>query len=550
MSILAIESLLKKPTKIQYLFAGISIGLYFSTKFQVFTIVPLLIVNAIIYFRENKPGLKTFIQSFFSANLVLALVSAALIFVILNPYLFINFTKFVSVQSYQLLKYGRGTNQLDLYALSYLYRIGVGEAISILCLLGTVLALLKKPLKTILLLLVVFQFMFVFVYFTRGGFYTRNFVTITPVLLIFSGFAVSQVFNIIKNGKINLLITFIFLLLICRNNIRNSAVLAGEYTKPWNYIVLSEWLGKNIKAGSKIAAHSSVPLPVENVERLPYDFPTAFSLDEFRKEGASYVIANFDTVTYDFYWWMNRGGISESLHFWEKPVDILEKTYSAMAIREMSDYAVYTIFKKWQAPDSNFIVAKIPEYKVTDKNLIDVFDFDKDTDAWKVGGQLWYPKINARWEEGSLVLDRKTVDSPILGWESLPIGVDGWSGFALRAKIKTDSDLENKKGAYLAVSFYQDESDAGLSKNRIGVRLTSRNGVFNKWVYQDLVGEIPGKAKYMVVEFRSYDTVNTANILDSLEVYKVDLTVNFDGATITPVRVNENIIFPNSHGNL
>lgn len=550
LSILVIESLLRKPTKARYLLAGISVGLYFSTKFQVFTIVLLLIVNAVIYFRENKPGLKTFVKSFFSVNLILALAAAALIFVVLNPYIFINFTKFIAIQSYQLLKYGRGTNQLDLYAISYLYHIGVGKTLSLLCLLGILLTFLKKQWKASFLILVILQFMFVFVYFTRGGFYTRNFVTVTPILLIFSGFAVSQILNLIKNGKINLLITFIFLLLICRNNIQNSAVLAGEYAKPWNYIILSEWLGKNINPGSKIAAHSSVPLPIENVERLPYDFSEAFSLDEFKKEGALYAIANFDIVTADFYWWMNRGGIEESLHFWNKPVDILEKTYSAMAIREISDYAIYSIFKKWQAPDSNFIVAKIPEYKVTDKSLVSVFDFDKDTNGWKAEGQLWYPETNARWEEGRLVLDRKTVNSPILGWKSLPIGVDGWSGFALRAKIRTESDIKNKKGSYLAISFYKNENDASLSKNRIGVRLTSRNGILNEWVYQDLAGEIPKNGKYMVVEFRSYDTVNTANLLDNLEVYKVNISVDLGTSTIAPVKVDNNIIFPNSHGYL
>lgn len=537
-SCLVILRVYRLNDKFSYFLAGLSIGLYFSVKFQFFTILPLLVVFVFSVFRKKANYL----------GLIISFLSAGLIAIILNPYLILNFENFLRIQSYQLLKYGGGAFNLFLYSFSYLYQIGIGKTISLLAVLGIGWGLIKKFKSSLLLALIIFQFFFMFTFYSTGGFYTRNFVTITPLLLIFAGYLIYELSKLFKNRKIGNLFLFIFIAFISFNQLKDSLVVVQEYSKPWNFEILAGWLAKNIPDKSTVAAHSSVPLQ-DGVKRSSYDFHLAFLMDEFKEEGADYAVISLDSAVNESYWWMGKGDIKEAINYWVKPVGILEQTFSAMAIREVESSGVYGVVNPWQAPDSNFVVAKIPKYNVASSRLVKTFDFRNGLEGWRKNGKMWYTDEVLDWLSGNLVIKAGGTASPILRWESPPLVVKSGKGFEIRYMLKTESKDESTRGGYIVASFYPNSQDALDSVNRVGVRLSKRNTHFGVWEEKNLIGIVPDGATQMVIEFRNY-SVPASNYLEKLELFDSEVNVDYGGINVNPVSLDRNILFPNSHGNL
>ena len=181
-------------------------------------------------------------------------VIIAVLFVILNPYHLIKLDETRTWLSSVSGKYRTGRMIFDFYPYSYLYHIGIGKLVSILSLLGVFVAFHYKKLNTALLLSVILPFLFITTYYTGGGFYTRNFVTIIPFLLIFAGVLLS------KLSKYKGLL-FVLLIIVSRESLSNSLIILKEYIRPWNYKVMQTWTNKNVNDDMVVGAHASVPLP-------------------------------------------------------------------------------------------------------------------------------------------------------------------------------------------------------------------------------------------------------------------------------------------------
>jgi len=528
----------KLNDKFSYFLAGLSIGLYFSVKFQFFTVLPLLAVFVYSVFRKKANYV----------GLMISLLTAAFVAVILNPYLIINFENFIRIQSYQMLKYGSGAFSIFLYSFSYLYQIGIGKVISILAILGIGWGLIKNFKQSLLLVLVIFQFFFVFTFYSTGGFYTRNFVTITPLVLIFAGYLIYELSKLVKNRKIGNLLLIILVVLISFAQLKDSLKVAQEYSKPWNFEILAHWIIKNIPDQSIVAAHSSVPLQ-DSIKRSSYDFHLAFLMDEFGKEGADYAVISLDSAVNESYWWMGKGDVREAVHYWVKPVEVLEQTFSAMALREVESSGVYAVVNPWQAPDSNFVVAKVPKYNAVSGRLVKTFDFRNGLEGWRKNGKMWYTDETLYWSGSSLIIKGGGTQSPILRWESSSLAVEGWKGFEIKYSLRSESDIESARGGYIIASFYRNDGDALSSVNRVGVRLSQRNTSFGVWEEKNLVGIVPEGATRMVIEFRNY-SVPVNNYLEKLELFNSEVNIDYGGVKINPVTSDQNILFPNSHGNL
>jgi hypothetical protein len=194
----------------------------------------------------------------------------------------------------------------------------------------------------------------------------------------------------------------------------------------------------------------------------------------------------------------------QSLLYWNKPVEMLENKYSAMSVRELSDYAVYSVLKEWQAPESNFIVAKIPKYKIIKKTLAKKILFD---------------------------------DKPNI-WTSDPIEVSDWKGFYINPKTS------EKGRGYVYVNFYKKIEDIDDITKRVAVRLSSRNK--NK----DIIGSIPKDAKYMVIGFDTFESYKSSDELLEINIYNAEVIEDLSGFMLNPVKLEDGVIFPNSHGNM
>lgn len=556
LTIYSFYKLIENPSKINYFLSGFLNALYFSIKFQTFGFIPLLTVHFISSWRlrvKSDTIMKNINRIIFSSKLFVSILTSAFVMAFLNPYLFVKFEIFRGVQMYQLSKYGIGSDSLYMFPISYLFHIGIGQLISILVVIGFVYSFIKYFKKTLIINLCVLQFMLMFLYLSRGGFYTRNFVTITPILLIYSAVVINDAFELIfKNLKTKWLhagFLSALLIFLSSDNIKNSMIVGNEYSQTWNKNIISEWINKNIPYGSVVAAHSNTPLP-DTDKRLTFELDDSFSIDEFAASGAEYAVSNSAWTTNSFYWWMG-GGVKDYIkHLWNKPVDVLEYSYPALALRELEQFNVYSISNPWQAPDTDFLVAKIPVLKVISKESMQVFDFNESTNGWNKAGTFWTNANNMFWGNGALVIHEDPATLPSLRWESAPIQVSDWKGFQVDYKIKSEKTNKNLRTGYIFVNYYKNIDDAKNSKNRIGLRLSERNMIQDRWIEKSLVGQLPNDAKYITIGFYNYAPAQSETMLDYLSIYKANVTVDFDGVDIHPVFIDQNNLFPNSHGNL
>ena len=525
------------------LLCGIVLGLYLSTKCQFFPFIALFLV----YIEKSwqKENLKAKIAFLFNRYFLMIPLVSLLVFLLLNPYLFINLETALSQLAYASLKYGVGSMKLLLYSYSYLFKIGIGKVTSFVLIFGIFLSLVKDRWKSILLLSMIVPYFYFFTFYTSGGFYTRNFVSVIPLLLIYAAYAIYQLASF-KPRIIFILLTLAIFSLASFENLKNSTTVVSAYTQPWNRVIINDWIVNNIPEGKKIAAHSSVPLPDYIYERLPYDMYPAFSLDEFQEMGADYAITSFDWATVDFYGWMRE---TNTIKFWNKPIAILEQTFPAMAVEEMTSYVTYSIINPWQAPDLDFMVVKVPFYSVIEKKIEKTYKFENGPEGWTKEGSLWYGDTQLEWKDRSLAINEGGSASQILHWESEPIDVMGWNSFEIDYEIKTDAISTERRDGFIFVAAYGSFEDAKSDKNRISIRLGARNNIFNHWVEKSLIGNLSTKAKFIRIGLQAYNSVIGMVSLRNVEVYNAKVKVsNIEGTK--HIDLDENIAFPVSHGNL
>lgn len=535
----------KQNTK-SFLLAGIFAGISFSVKFQIFSFICLFLCYLYGVFRVRKLNLYLIFISAFSSLLVILLI---------NPYHLIHWETTLEQMSYVASKYGIGKKTLYIYPVSYLYHYAVGAPAVWMAFLGIVYAVAKKKyFRLFLFLSLIFSGLYLFAYYSGGGFYTRNLLTISPFILLFSAlgivFLIDFLQKIIKDKRILGIATVLLVLLVYLDQIKWSTEVAIFYTRKWNLQVLESWLRKNIPLNTKVAAHGNVPLPVADSDRLPFEEGISFSVDEFSKSGADYAVANFAWATNSFYWWMIGIPQEYMFNYFNKPVDLLEYTYPAIALRELSESMVYWVSKPWQAPDINFIVAKVPKYTFSKKSETVSYNFKNGEEGWKKSGKGWAKKDNLSLANEGLLLNAEPVLIPSTRWESPIINVEGWGGFVVEYKVNTLSDSPSRKGAYIFASFYESKADVEKSVNRVAVRLSGRKDADSRWEIKNLVGLVPGQAKYMTISFSSYDYVRTQSELNWLRIYKSDVKVDYGGVDIKPLKLNADDLFPNSHGGL
>jgi len=532
----------KSGKKADYLLAGMFVGLSVSTKFHIYALPPLLLAHLYKDFKNLR-------------YLLLSLGAAALTIMLVSPYHFVNYTETLIQLESVSKKYQIGSYTLSAYPYSYLYRIGVGKFASLFAIVGIVVGIVYKPKQTIYLLFTLIPFFIVVTYLTDGGFYTRNFITITPLLMITSALAIyyiSKYLHKLLNSKIPLLILIVSITVFTsKENILNSYTIFKEYRVNWNYIELSDWIRQNIPASSKIAAHSSVPLPAEDVVRLPLEVSEFFSVSELKSEGADFAIVNMDWVANGYYWWMKEKGAG-SLRHWNKPVEVLQESFVALAMYEMSDFVIYSAVNDWRAPDSNFIVIRLPKINLIEKELVQSYEFEKPSEEWKykvlnITEAIKHPEI-----EGTLTFADKYEPAAVYKWESVPVDVSGWSGLVVESKSKAvpRNNNSNINEGYIYVKFFPDLSSAQKSKKLITTRLSSRNNKPNIWNSLTIVSDIPPDSKFMVIGFRRNDPAKAKIYLDSVEVYNAKVEVDMGNWEISPLNVTDDFLFPNSHGNL
>lgn len=549
LSYISAMRLREKPNIKNYLLAGLFLGFSFSTKYQLFSLIPILFVHTELSLKAVS--LKDKIKVFFNPKIFVSVLVMLLIFILINPYHLIKYEETLAWVGSVSLKYGVGMNTFFTYPFVYLYQIGMGKIVSIFAVVGIIALTIKEKRNCLFLLSVLIPFFVTISFLTQGGFYTRNMITVVPLLLLFSGYSIYLFGKFIKIYATKLpliLIIVVISILSSWSNISNSYKVVHNYSKPWNFKILAQWLEKNIPEGSKVAANESVLLPIKDVKRVSYNFDTNFSVAEFAEQGATYAIADMDWETNDFYWWV-KSPINAKIVYWWKPTEILENTYSAVALRELSDYAIYSVIKPWQSPDTNYIVATIPEIKINKKEIIVNHDFVNGIYGWQKTAHNAKEDISGLDYTNSGLLISGPSIYPDARWISPPIEVKDWNGIVVDSEMIATFPLPAKRGGYIYVSFYQNKYDAEKSSNRLGLILSKRASV-NGIQTISAIGSIPQNAQWGVVNFQSYNPSQSTSLLKYVRIYKADITTEIGSRDIKPEKLDGNIIFPNSHGYL
>ncbi len=537
LAVLTAINLWKKPNSRNYLISGLCAGLSFATKYQFLGLFPYLVIHFYLSFEKRKFDLRKFFNLYFFAGCLVI----PLIFLVTNPYLFIHLPKALRDIQDVSLKYGMGTNAFNFFPLSYLYNIDFGPIEFIVVFLGLIFATIKFPKKMFIFWPILIGFGYIFLYYSKGGFYVRNLITIVPILFIFA--AVFLYEAVIPARKFLPLILILIVFIPAKNSFLNSYY----NTKKWTYNLTTEWLYKHIPDGTVVGANPfDPPTGSPNLVKTNFTLDGSFSLAEHREDKDEYVLINLDWAGGNFYAWMSFG-LNDLRHYWVKPLNEMRNTYWGLAAEEIFRYQVFTATKPWQAPDAALVLAKIPKFPKVEMVVIKNFDF-RDNNSWQPIG---FKSSENFYDNNALVLSG-SVDSrfPIKRITSPLINVKPGHEYLINGFIKgSEIFTKDQRDGFLRVDFYNHEPDLGEIGEISSV--SSRIYGTKDWVEKQIIERAPDDAKYLRISLQKNSTID--------QIYLKNVTVSESKESIPDINSNSpytkqkidlDLLYPNSHGNL
>lgn len=531
LSLFASALLLEKNTKGRYLFAGVTVALSFSIKYQTFSLSPFLLVHLIWTLRKRS------ISYLFYKDFIKALFIMPLIFIIINPYFFFNLGEVIKQNSYTALRYQVGILKLRFYPYFYLYHWGLGKLPSMAVFFGILSMLILAPQKLLVIFSFVLSFFFALTYYSAGGGYVRNFVTVIPTLMIFAGFFMELLYRVFK--KVRFLsvgvLTAVLLIYFNFSSIKNSLTLSYYYSKPWHFIELGRWMERNMPEGIQLRTY---PLyaPYErqekNIKELDWSYSEGpNSLAEFQEEGTDFAIINSKKLQGVNYWWMNWSG-QQLIKYNGLPYDYLLNNYYDLALYELLNYTVYEIYKPWQAAAAyNYLVFKIPAKPESLGEEITSFDFSKENHGWDIRGSLgfgkpgfFFDREEGKERRGSLRLDGGSgFDTSRLS--SPPIAIKGGKYYTAYGWIKNSPVLEDiERDGFLRIDFYKGINPQELENIGMVAAISPRAWVRGEWVEEQVSMRAPPEASYLTISLQRKElNRGFSSYLDDVKLFESDL---------------------------
>lgn len=354
--------LLKRPTRKNYILAGVGVGLSFAVKLYIFSLLPLMLAHLVICFKGNNvaSGLKRLLQK----EVILTALTIFIIFILLNPFLLFHVATALTTQSINNLRYAFGNDQLMLPPLWYLYEIGYGKFFSLLFIFGVVMILFNRRywLKGLFLGFFILIPCWVLLYYTHGGGYVRNFTSVIPFATVISAvglYSLSQF--LFGKSKFFFPLLMIFALLISLPQLSLSLKSTYYLSQPWNSLCIQDQMGKMIGNTMTVARTTSVPyVPNKNVQYVVYNNyyakKTPYDLAELENTSVSYLVINYDFIQSTFINWTGDG-----TRYWSPPINQFDNTFDGLAVKQLTRYRVADCVKPWPYIGENFSLIKIPQ---------------------------------------------------------------------------------------------------------------------------------------------------------------------------------------------
>lgn len=556
----AVGSLLKEASWRNYLIACILVSLSFLVKYQIYGFFPLFLAHLIISLKCSGLSFSGFLAQFFSKKIIFSGIICLGVILIAHTSYFQYWEIILDAQKYEAKKYAFGTNIINIFPASYMYNYGVGAVLSWFAILGILIGFLKKAFRpaTLILLSVFPAIIYLYMYYTGGGTYTRNILVLIPVLLIFSAFSIGYIFNLlfrrkelfIKLSGMVFLIGVLFFGL--KNYIINDRILIEEYSQKPTFLEAREWTEKNIKGDVVLATYQHNPSTKDKqvqVKSLPY-LNTVFSYQELMQEGYDYAVLDMIDIQGSFLWWM-RQAPDIGLKFWNKPSDLLSQYYLALALREILwMHTPKTFLTHWQASGFNYVVVKlnkdinneyssIIKYVFKDNKWMPLYYLDRDK------GELSVDKVGQNNEEALVIKSRGSLPGSVR-WQSPYFEVKPGYEYKIIGQIKNISKLaKDTRDGFLRLDFYAQEVSPHITSRPIVSFVTERIYGEGDWHKVEAFGIAPKDAKYGVVGFQA-DNPSMSYYLDNVEVFESKKPIESE---FNPIVIPDNDLFlPNNRG--
>jgi MFS family permease len=529
--------LLEKNTRNRYLFAGITVGISLSIKYQIFSFLPFLLVHLIWTTRKRNW------RYLFHKNFILASILIPIVFLILNPYLLFNLKTLIYENRKDAGRYAMGTNRLFFYPYYYLYHWGIGRLPSLAIILGMILMLILKSQLFFLVFSFVFPFFFVMTYYSAGGGMPRNFVSVVPFLFIFAGFFFYVLSQLVKKIKLIPTSLIVIPLLLYFNfiPIKNSFITSIYYAQPWNYTKISDWIIKKMPSKVKVNTYNITIYPQadKTLKKRGVEWLSATyvqgpnSLAEFREEGTDFVIANSESIQSATYWW--RLWPYKSLSKYNDiPFEFIQSSFVGLTVKELQNYTVYEAYKPWQAYEYNYLIFKIPPKPKELGNKIAAFNFDNKNQMWQLRSTFDFEPFKFEWtkNEGKtnpgalMVFSGGGTNTSRLG--SFPIPVTSEKLYTIRGWIKNipeekNENYNNIRDGFLRIDFYHSITEQLFDQLGTKVALSPRVPISNQWTQVQASLIAPSQASCLTVSFQVEGSSRRySSFLDDVEIFETE----------------------------
>lgn len=557
----AISSLLREPSWKNYLLVWVLVSMSFLTKYQLYAFFPFFLAHLIISCRYYNQGFKKFLAKFFNRGVVFGGMLALAIVLIAHIHYFEYWERVLEIHEYEAGKYSFGVNMINLHPVSYIYNVGVGVWLSWLSIFGILVGLLKRDfrLPTLLLLSIFPIVVYLYMYYTGGGFFTRNVIVLIPILLMFAALFINFIFNFcIKNNILHVRVAGIIFLITAlffglKEHVINDKIMVEGYSQKPTYTKAREWTQKNIKGDVILATYPNNPTAKDKrvkVKSLPF-LDKVFSYRELRQEGYDYAILDMTDIQGIFVWWMKQSP-EIALKFWNKPSDLLSQGYIALALREILwSHSPQSFLTPWQASGLNYVVVKLD--KDVNQAFLPTIKYDFEDNKWtplyylsEDKNELFTDKVGRNNKEALVIKSRGLLPGSVR-WQSPYFEIKPNYGYKAVGWIKNSSKLTKEiRDGFLRLDFYFQEIPASITSRPIVSFVTERIYGESEWHQIEVYGIAPKDAKYATIGFQ-VDNPLVSYYLDSVEIFQTS-TIPQESEFVPIILSDDDLFLPNNRG--
>lgn len=386
--------------------------------------------------------------------------------------------------------------------------------------------------------------MFVMTFYSNGAIYPRNFVTVMPYLMLFAGYFMYVILNVLRkflNRKLSAMIIVILFMVINFDSAKNSFILSLEYSRPWTITTLSDWLEKKFPENVTIREYllfvppkTVTTLQEKKVKRLSWSYDKGpNSVSEFQQEGTDFAILNSYIFQSVIYTWREFPKPQMYLQIDNVPFDFIDNSFYGASIRELMQYTVFEAYKPWQAQEtSNFLVFKIPEKPKDIGRKIKDFTFSTQKELWQLRSSFYFNPFILKWDKNEGKTEKGAMniakgDEILISsrFGSLPILIKPGKLYTVRGWIKNSPPLwpfHTVRDGYLRMDFYQNNNKKTLDKLGVGVALSNRAEITKDsiWVPVQASMVAPENTNYLTISFEAQEANYYSLYLDDVEVYE------------------------------